>query len=57
MKRESPAPGSDLDARIARRLRQERDAHGLTLDAQSTLADANSPGWLTRFFTSPWMPF
>jgi flagellar L-ring protein precursor FlgH len=22
-----------------------------------TLADANNPGWLTRFFTSPWMPF
>lgn len=38
MKRESPAPGSDLDARIARRLRQERDAHGLTLDALATLS-------------------
>lgn len=24
---------------------------------RGTLADANSSGWLTRFFTSPWMPF
>lgn len=24
---------------------------------RGTLADANSAGWLTRFFTSPWMPF
>ncbi|HEX6736158.1 MAG TPA: flagellar basal body L-ring protein FlgH [Azonexus sp.] len=24
---------------------------------KGTLADANNPGWLTRFFTSPWMPF
>jgi len=22
-----------------------------------TLADSNSPGWLTRFFNSPWFPF
>lgn len=36
MKRESPSANSDLDARIARRLRQERDAHGLTLDALAT---------------------
>ncbi len=25
--------------------------------AQGTLADANSPGWLTRFFVGPLMPF
>jgi flagellar L-ring protein precursor FlgH len=24
---------------------------------RGTLADANTPGWLSRFFTSPWMPF
>lgn len=24
---------------------------------RGTLADANSAGWLTRFFASPWMPF
>lgn len=24
---------------------------------KGTLADANTAGWLTRFFTSPWMPF
>ena len=22
-----------------------------------TLADSNRPGWLTRFFNSPWFPF
>jgi flagellar L-ring protein precursor FlgH len=25
--------------------------------AQGALADANTPGWLTRFFVGPWMPF
>ena len=25
--------------------------------AQGTLADANTAGWLTRFFVGPWMPF
>jgi flagellar L-ring protein precursor FlgH len=25
--------------------------------AQGALADANAPGWLTRFFVGPWMPF
>jgi flagellar L-ring protein precursor FlgH len=25
--------------------------------AKGALADANAPGWLTRFFVSPWMPF
>lgn len=24
---------------------------------KGTLADANRPGWLARFFTSPWFPF
>jgi len=24
---------------------------------RGTLADSNSPGWLTRVFTSPWFPF
>lgn len=24
---------------------------------KGTLADANRPGWLSRFFTSPWFPF
>jgi len=24
---------------------------------RGSLADANQPGWLTRFFNSPWMPF
>ena len=25
--------------------------------AQGALADASTPGWLTRFFSGPWMPF
>jgi flagellar L-ring protein precursor FlgH len=29
----------------------------IAYSGQGTLADANSPGWLTRFFTSPLMPF
>ena len=29
----------------------------IAYSAQGTLADANTPGWLTRFFVSPWMPF
>jgi len=29
----------------------------IAYSAQGTLADANSPGWLMRFFASPWMPF
>ena len=28
------------------------DYHGI-----GTLADSNRPGWLTRFFNSPWFPF
>jgi flagellar L-ring protein precursor FlgH len=29
----------------------------IAYSAQGALADANSPGWLTRFFTGPLMPF
>jgi len=29
----------------------------ITYSGKGALADANTPGWLTRFFTSPWMPF
>jgi flagellar L-ring protein precursor FlgH len=29
----------------------------IAYSGQGTLADANTPGWLTRFFTSPLMPF
>jgi flagellar L-ring protein precursor FlgH len=29
----------------------------IAYSGQGTLADSNSPGWLTRFFTGPLMPF
>ncbi|HEU5435184.1 MAG TPA: flagellar basal body L-ring protein FlgH [Telluria sp.] len=29
----------------------------IAYSAKGVLADANSPGWLTRFFTGPFMPF
>jgi len=29
----------------------------IAYSANGALADANKPGWLTRFFVSPWMPF
>ncbi len=29
----------------------------IAYSGSGTLADANAPGWLTRFFASPWMPF
>jgi flagellar L-ring protein precursor FlgH len=29
----------------------------IAYSGQGTLADANKPGWLTRFFTGPVMPF
>ncbi len=29
----------------------------IAYSAQGTLAEANAPGWLTRFFVGPWMPF
>ncbi|HEX9173727.1 MAG TPA: flagellar basal body L-ring protein FlgH [Telluria sp.] len=29
----------------------------ISYSAQGALADANAPGWLTKFFVGPWMPF
>ena len=29
----------------------------ISYGAQGALADANKPGWLSRFFNSPWTPF
>jgi flagellar L-ring protein precursor FlgH len=29
----------------------------ISYSGKGTLADANSPGWLSRFFNSPWFPF
>lgn len=29
----------------------------IAYSGRGALSDANAPGWLTRFFTSPWMPF
>ncbi|MEZ9708834.1 flagellar basal body L-ring protein FlgH [Vibrio breoganii] len=29
----------------------------ITYSGRGALADSNKPGWLTQFFTSPWMPF
>ena len=29
----------------------------IAYSGQGTLADATTPGWMTRFFASPWMPF
>ena len=29
----------------------------ISYSGKGALSDANSPGWLTRFFVSPWMPF
>lgn len=29
----------------------------IAYSGQGTLAEANQPGWLTRFFTGPLMPF
>lgn len=29
----------------------------IAYSGQGTLAEANTPGWLTRFFVGPWMPF
>ena len=29
----------------------------IVYSGQGTLADANTAGWLTRFFNGPWMPF
>jgi flagellar L-ring protein precursor FlgH len=29
----------------------------ITYSGKGTLADTNRPGWLSRFFNSPWFPF
>jgi flagellar L-ring protein precursor FlgH len=29
----------------------------ITYSGRGTLADSNRPGWLSRFFNSPWVPF
>jgi flagellar L-ring protein precursor FlgH len=44
----------DTDNRVSsQRIANARIAYS----GQGALADANAPGWLTRFFASPWMPF
>ncbi|RJF96688.1 flagellar basal body L-ring protein FlgH [Noviherbaspirillum cavernae] len=44
----------DTDNRVSsQRIANARIAYS----GQGVLADANAPGWLTRFFASPWMPF
>ena len=48
--------GQDIDA--ANRVSSQRLANArIAYSGSGTLADANTPGWLTRFFNSPWMPF
>jgi flagellar L-ring protein precursor FlgH len=47
---------ADIDA--DNRVSSQRIANAqIAYSGQGTLADANTPGWLTRFFASPWMPF
>ncbi|WP_164963680.1 flagellar basal body L-ring protein FlgH [Rubrivivax sp. JA1026] len=44
----------DTDNRVS----SQRVANArIVYSGRGTLADANSAGWLTRFFNSPWMPF
>jgi flagellar L-ring protein precursor FlgH len=44
----------DSDNRVSsQRIANARIAYA----GSGSLNDANSPGWLTRFFASPWMPF
>lgn len=46
----------DIDAE--NRISSQRVANArIAYSGRGSLADANSPGWLTRFFSSPWMPF
>ncbi|MDC7700667.1 flagellar basal body L-ring protein FlgH [Vogesella indigofera] len=46
----------DIDAR--NRVSSLRIANArIAYSGRGALSDANAPGWLTRFFTSPWMPF
>ncbi|GAB3185568.1 flagellar basal body L-ring protein FlgH [Hydrogenophaga aquatica] len=50
------ARAADIDA--DNRLSSQRIANAnIAYSGKGTLADANSAGWLTRFFNSPWMPF
>ncbi len=50
------ARAADIDAE--NRLSSQRIANAnIAYSGKGTLADANSAGWLTRFFNSPWMPF
>jgi flagellar L-ring protein precursor FlgH len=46
----------DIDAE--NRISSQRVANArIAYSGRGSLADANSAGWLTRFFNSPWMPF
>lgn len=46
----------DIDAE--NRISSQRVANArIAYSGRGRLADANSSGWLTRFFSSPWMPF
>lgn len=48
--------GADVDSE--NRVSSQRIANARIVYAgQGTLAEANTPGWLTRFFASAWMPF
>jgi flagellar L-ring protein precursor FlgH len=47
---------ADIDA--DNRVSSQRIANArIAYSGEGTLADSNSPGWVTRFFASPWMPF
>lgn len=47
---------ADIDSN--NRVSSQRVANArITYSGTGSLADANQPGWLTRFFNSPWMPF
>jgi len=47
---------ADIDSN--NRVSSQRVANArITYSGSGSLADANQPGWLTRFFNSPWMPF
>jgi len=47
---------SDIDN--DNRVSSQRIANArIAYSGEGVLADANTPGWLTRFFASPWMPF
>ncbi|MFH5254436.1 flagellar basal body L-ring protein FlgH [Burkholderia semiarida] len=47
---------ADIDSN--NRIASQRVANArISYAGRGSLADANQPGWLTRFFNSPWMPF